>query len=147
MTSKINILPSETDTEYAQLLSNISELWTRAKDNAALSVSRSNLTYMRKLYLAFPKCETLSHKLTWSHYFELLKCDNPLEFQFYYKEAIKEGWKVRDLKRQINPSITVNFFFFNGRKLAVIFLYNPPQTSLPSLKKNKKKLHSTLNQH
>lgn len=26
--------------------------------------SRSNLTYMRKLYLAFPKRETLSHKLT-----------------------------------------------------------------------------------
>lgn len=27
--------------------------------------SRSNLTYMRKLYLVFPKSETLSHKLTW----------------------------------------------------------------------------------
>lgn len=24
--------------------------------------SRSNLTYMRKFYLAFPKCETVSHK-------------------------------------------------------------------------------------
>lgn len=34
--------------------------------------SRSNLTYLRKLYLAFPKCETLSHILSWSHYFELL---------------------------------------------------------------------------
>ena len=30
--------------------------------------NRTNLTYMRKLYLAFPKCGTLSHKLTWSHY-------------------------------------------------------------------------------
>lgn len=67
--------------------------------------SRSNLTYMRKLYLAFPKRETLSHKLTWSHYFELLKCDDPLELQFYYKEAIKEGWKVRELKRQIKSSL------------------------------------------
>lgn len=63
--------------------------------------SRSNLTYMRKLYLAFPKCETLSHKLTWSHYFELLKCDDPQEMQFYYNESIKECWKVRELKRQI----------------------------------------------
>lgn len=41
--------------------------------------SRSNLNYMRKLYVAFPICETLSHKLSWSHYFELLKCDDPLE--------------------------------------------------------------------
>ena len=30
--------------------------------------NRSNLTYMRKLYLAFSKCGTLSHILTWSHY-------------------------------------------------------------------------------
>ena len=51
--------------------------------------NRTNLTYMRKLYLAFPKCGTLSHKLTWSHYYELLKCDNALEMQFYYKESIK----------------------------------------------------------
>jgi len=67
--------------------------------------SRSNLTYMRKLYLAFPKCETLSHKLTWSHYFELLKCDDQMEMQFYFREAVKEGWKVRDLKRQIKSSL------------------------------------------
>ena len=39
--------------------------------------SRSNLTYMRKLYLTFPKCETLSHILTWSHYFEFLNCADP----------------------------------------------------------------------
>lgn len=49
--------------------------------------SRSNLTYMRKLYLAFPKCETLSHKLTWSHYFELLKCEDSLELQFYFRHS------------------------------------------------------------
>lgn len=60
---------------------------------------------MRKLYLTFPKCETLSHKLTWSHYFELLKCEDPMEMQFYFHEAIKEGWKVRELKRQIRSSL------------------------------------------
>lgn len=36
---------------------------------------------------------------------ELLKCDDPLEIQFYMKECIKEGWKVRELKRQINSSL------------------------------------------
>ncbi|MDE6770714.1 MAG: PDDEXK nuclease domain-containing protein [Muribaculaceae bacterium] len=67
--------------------------------------SRSNLTYMRRLFLAFPKCETLSHKLTWSHYFELLKCEDKLEMQFYYKEAINQKWKVRELRRQIKSSL------------------------------------------
>ena len=67
--------------------------------------NRSNLTYMRKLYLAFPKCGTLSHKLTWSHYYEILKCDDTLEMHFYMQQCIKEGWKVRELKRQIKSSL------------------------------------------
>lgn len=141
------------DSEYVRLVSLISDVWEKARDNAAIAVntelleanwqtgryivefeqggnikarygeqlitnlakdltrlrgrgfSRSNLIYMRKLYLTFPKSETLSHQLTWSHYFELLKCDDPLEIQFYMKECIKEGWRVRELKRQINSSL------------------------------------------
>jgi len=67
--------------------------------------SRSNLIYMRKLYICFPKSETLSHQLTWSHYFELLKCEDPLELKFYLNEAINQRWKVRELKRQIKSSL------------------------------------------
>ena len=85
-----------------QLLLNLSRDLTAKRGRG---FSRSNLTYMRKLYLTFPKCETLSHKLTWSHYFELLKCEDPLELQFYFNEAIKEGWKVRELKRQMRSSL------------------------------------------
>lgn len=89
--------------EYGkQLLVNLSKDLTLARGKG---FSRSNLNYMRKLYIAFPICETLSHKLSWSHYFELLKCDDPLEMQFYYKEAIKEGWKVRELRRQIKSAL------------------------------------------
>ena len=85
-----------------RLLVNLSKDLTRLKGRG---FSRSVLTYMRKFYLAFPKCATVSHKLSWSHYIELLKCDDPLEMQFYMKECIKEGWKVRELKRQINSSL------------------------------------------
>lgn len=67
--------------------------------------NRTNLTYMRKFFLAFPILGTASPKLTWSHYYELLKCDNKLELQFYYKECIKEGWKVRELKRQMKSCL------------------------------------------
>jgi hypothetical protein len=47
--------------------------------------SRANLLYMRKLYLNFPKSETLSNVLSWSHYFEILRSDNELEINFYAK--------------------------------------------------------------
>lgn len=47
--------------------------------------SRSNLLYMRKLYLLFQISETLSHKLTWSHYFEILKADSICSIKNNYK--------------------------------------------------------------
>lgn len=85
-----------------KLLVNLSKDLTRLKGKG---FSKSNLVYMRKLYLAFPKSETLSHQLTWSHYFELLKCDDDMEMRFYMRECINERWSVRELKRQINSSL------------------------------------------
>lgn len=74
--------------EYGkQLLVKLSKDLTRLNGKG---FNRSNLTYMRKLYLAFPKCGTLSHKLTWSHYYEILKCEDTLEMQFYMKQCINE---------------------------------------------------------
>lgn len=67
--------------------------------------SRANLLYMRKLYLAFPKSETLSNVLSWSHYFEILRSDNELEINFYSKQSEKENWSVRELKRQMKSML------------------------------------------
>jgi predicted nuclease of restriction endonuclease-like (RecB) superfamily len=67
--------------------------------------SRSNLTYMRLLYFKYPKSETLSHQLSWSHYFELLKVDDDLARNFYEKQSIKEKWSIRELKRQKNSML------------------------------------------
>jgi len=84
------------------LLTKLSKDLTRIKGRG---FSRSNLIYMRKLYLFFPKCETLSHQLTWSHYFEILKCEDEMEMNFYIRESINEGWSVRELKRQMNAAL------------------------------------------
>ncbi len=62
--------------------------------------SRSNLNYMRQLYIKYPICETLSHKLSWSHYYELLKVEDDLAREFYEKQAIIENWTIRELRRQ-----------------------------------------------
>lgn len=67
--------------------------------------SRANLLYMRKLYLTFPKSETLSNVLSWSHYFEILRSDNELEINFYVKQTEKESWSVRELKRQMKSML------------------------------------------
>jgi len=67
--------------------------------------SRSNLLYMRKFYISFQKRETVSHKLAWSHYFEILKSDSDLEIRFYAKQCEREKWSVRELKRQMKSML------------------------------------------
>src|SRR5690606_29322501 len=84
--------------------------------------SRSNINHMRGLYLAFPICETLSHKLSWSHYVELTKIDDPLERSFYEQQSIKENWNIRELKRQKKSSL---FFVSQPRKIKPVS-YNWP---------------------
>lgn len=67
--------------------------------------SRSNLVYMRLLYLRYPISQKPSHQLSWSHYVELLKLDDELERGFYEKQAIAERWSVPELKRQKTASL------------------------------------------
>lgn len=62
--------------------------------------SRSNLFMIRQFYLRFPKIQTVSGLLSWSHYIELLKLDDPLEMNFYARQCELEHWSVRELKRQ-----------------------------------------------
>ncbi len=64
--------------------------------------SSRNLRTMRKFYLTFPIWKTVSSKLTWSHYLELIKIDEELKRKFYMQEAINSRWSVRELQRQKN---------------------------------------------
>ena len=67
--------------------------------------SRPNLNNMRKFYLRYPNCQTVSDKLSWSHICELIKIDDDLERSFYEKQAVNERWGVRTLKRQMDSAL------------------------------------------
>ncbi|MBE9068025.1 DUF1016 family protein [Leptolyngbya cf. ectocarpi LEGE 11479] len=62
--------------------------------------SRRNLLDMRRLYLIYPIWQTVSAKLSWSHYTELLAISDELARSFYEQQCIRETWSVRELKRQ-----------------------------------------------
>ena len=76
--------------------------------------SRSNLQNMRAFYLAYEKCQTVSGKLSWSHYCELLSITDENKRSFYEKESINSGWSVRELKRQIDSSLYERLLLSNG---------------------------------
>ena len=69
---------------------------------------------MRLLYLDYPICQTLSGKLSWSHYCELLIISDPDKRSFYEREAIAGGWSVRELKRQISTSLYERLLLANS---------------------------------
>ena len=67
--------------------------------------SRPNLNNMRMFYLRFPICQTLSDKLSWSHYCELIKISDDLERSFYLQQNIQDNWSVSELKRQVDSGL------------------------------------------
>ena len=77
--------------------------------------SVSNLQYMRRFYLTYKKQQTLSVKLSWSHYCELLSIENEDERNFYEKECINSKWSVRELKRQIDTSLFERLLLSEGK--------------------------------
>ncbi|MCO5284774.1 MAG: DUF1016 N-terminal domain-containing protein [Chitinophagaceae bacterium] len=96
---------SSKATYGTELLDNLSKDLTLAYGKG---FSRSNLIYIRKFYLAFPKSETLSHQLSWSHYVEILKTENDLEISFYTRQCEKEHWSVREMKHPMKKNWLTN---------------------------------------
>jgi predicted nuclease of restriction endonuclease-like (RecB) superfamily len=67
--------------------------------------SISNMKRMRQFYISLPIGAKPSHQLSWSHYVELLKIEDPLERGFYEKQTILEHWSIPELRRQKKSSL------------------------------------------
>jgi len=69
---------------------------------------------MRRFYQEYEIQQTLSVKLSWSHYCELLSIDDKNKCSFYEKETVNANWSVRELKRQINTSLFERLLLSSG---------------------------------
>ena len=76
--------------------------------------SISNIQFMRRFYQEYKIQQTLSVKLTWSHYCELLAISDKNKREFYEQEAKNSNWSVRELKRQINTSLYERLLLSKG---------------------------------
>ncbi len=89
--------------EYgAKLLNQLSKDLSKAHGKG---FSKSNLYLFRQFYICFPIFQTVSGKLSWSHYVELLSISDDLARSFYEQQCIRENWSVRELKRQRNSAL------------------------------------------
>lgn len=76
------------------VLEKLSQILT---DEFGKGFSSRNLRTMRKFYLTYPIWKTVSSKLSWSHYLELIKIEEEPKRSFYLNEAINSMWSVREL--------------------------------------------------
>ena len=95
-----------------QTLKHISKL---LKEELGNGFSISNLQFMRRLFLTYPNQQTLSVKLSWSHYCELLTITEDSKRSFYEKECIASKWSVRELKRQLDSSFYERLLLSRGQ--------------------------------
>jgi predicted nuclease of restriction endonuclease-like (RecB) superfamily len=105
----------------------LKQLWRDLQDRLGRGFSERNLEQMRHFFLLWPKSQTLSaisadiepgeisqtpsaksvthpvpvFHLSWSHYVRLLSVVDPEARRYYEAEAIRGGWSVRQLDRQI----------------------------------------------
>ena len=70
--------------------------------------SRANLFRMLKFYEYFTDIEkfsTLSRKLSWSHFVELLQVQDKIKREFYAAMCANEYWSVRTLRERIGSAL------------------------------------------
>jgi predicted nuclease of restriction endonuclease-like (RecB) superfamily len=91
------------------------ELSKRLTTELGRGYSRSNLQNMRALYREYPICQTLSGKLSWSHYIELLAVSDKDARAFYEQECINARWSVNELNRQIGTSLFERLLLSDGK--------------------------------
>jgi len=94
----------EAKAEYGkEVLKNLSK---QLISSFGKGFSQRNLEQMRFFYLVFQKSQTLSAKLSWSHYVRILAfADQPLKFDFYLTQSEKSNWSFRELDRQIKSAL------------------------------------------
>ena len=90
----------ETKAKYGSKL--ISELSKQLTVDFGSGFSARNIRNMRQLYNCFPIWQTVSAKLSWSHYLLILKIEDEKAKDYYIQETIASNWSVRALERQIN---------------------------------------------
>lgn len=86
----------------------IKELSRKLVGNYGRGYSSSNLYRMLQLNEFFEDFEnfaTLSQKLSWSHFIEIVKMDTDIKRKFYATMCINEHWSVRTLRERIGSAL------------------------------------------
>ena len=110
----------------------IKEYSRRLTHDLGKGYTQSRLRYFRRFYDVFSKCPTMSDKLSFSHYCELIWNDDLNKINYYINIAVNQNLSVRQLRERIKlneyerlPEESKNKFINNKRYNVIDFVKNP----------------------
>ena len=119
----------EAGNQYGESI--IKEYSLRLTKEFGSGYSQRNLRNMRQFYKVSQKWQTLSAKLSWSHYCEILWFDDN-KFQYYIKITELNNLSIRQLRKRIKsneyerlPEFTKNKLIEQKESNIVDFVKNP----------------------
>ena len=98
--------------EYGKKL--LKELSKKLTKEYGKGFSKSNLFNMKKFYLKYQKFQTVSGKLSWSHYCEILSISDDKERAFYEDNGIYSEYALGGLSNQIFAS---KYTLYNNKEV------------------------------
>ena len=126
---KVGKLLLEAGNRYGESI--IKEYSFRLTEELGSGYSQRNLRNMRQFYKVSQKWQTLSAKLSWSHYCEILWFDDN-KFQYYVKITELNSLSIRQLRKRIKsneyerlPESTKNKIISQDKSNVVDFVKNP----------------------
>ena len=93
---------SEAGKHYGEGI--IKEYSKRLTKDLGKGYTQSRLRYFRRFYFVFSKCPTLSDKLSYSHYCELIWNDDFNKINYYINISITKNLSVRKLREKIKSN-------------------------------------------
>ncbi len=98
--------------------------------------SKSNIYLCRQFYIKYQKFQTVSGKLSWSHYAELLTVSDDLSRKFYMQQSINESWTFREMKRQIDSALFERLALSKNKKGVLLLAEKGQSISTTSIIKD-----------
>ena len=80
----------------------LQEIATALTEDFGKGFDVTNLRKMRQFYVVFSIQDSVSLKLSWTHYRRLIRIENTDAREWYIKESIENNWSARALDRQVS---------------------------------------------
>lgn len=93
---------SEAGKHYGEGI--IKEYSKRLTENLGKGYTQSRLRYFRRFYDVFSKCPTLSDKLSFSHYCEIIWNNDFNKINYYIQITVNHNLSVRQLRQRIKSN-------------------------------------------